>query len=102
MKRQDGPISDEMVDAYREVLAIKAAVAPLNKPSTPGAGVDPMRRVRPGKRLRNWHRAPTYGIPQISLKRYARNLAASEGTTETSVRSRQIAQRWLASKGVRP
>lgn len=91
MKRNDGAVSDEMVELYRGLLAVNTATA--QRPITPGAGVDPKRVIRPSKRLRNWHRSSGTGF---SLKTYVRVLSTNGGD------SYALARRWLASKGVRP
>lgn len=95
MKRHDGISSDAMVDLYRAILATSAAIGDAEKrlASTPGAGVDARKVIRPSKRLRNWHRASDAAV---SLKKYARTLATTSGDNKAT------AQRWLDSKSVRP
>lgn len=60
---------------------------------TAGAGVDPAKVIKLGKRLRNWYRKHDIAG---GLRSYARVLAT------TSDDNRKTALRWLASKGARP
>ena len=100
MRRHDGAPSDASVDLYRSLLATNAAIGDAEKRiTTPGAGADPRKVIKPSKRLRNWHRSSPLGL---SLKAYARNLAsqANGGPVDRTSMS-SAAHHWLASKGVR-
>jgi hypothetical protein len=56
--------------------------------SVPGAGVDPLKVIRPSKRIKAMHRSRAVG--GLSLKAFAR------------LTSDPIARMWLLSKAVRP
>ena len=84
-----------------------------DRPLVPGAGVDPRKVVRPGKRLRNWHRrhlAIENALPESKrlhpgLKEYVRAavaLGSESSATPSNKDNAALAKRWLASKGVRP
>ncbi len=96
MKATNQPVSDAMVDAYRDIMQIKRNLAAQDAKAPPvgitaGAGVDPRKVCKPGKRLRNWHRHAGGTAIVGSLLFYARRIAeqnSSEGA---------IAKRWLAA-----
>ena len=100
MKRNDGPVSDPMVDLYRGLLATNAAIADAEKrlTSTPGAGRDckPSRFV-PSKRLKAAHRAIGKYAP---LRQYARQVVRD--LNAYSADDKRAAVLWLHSKGARP
>jgi hypothetical protein len=104
--RSDGPVSDALVDTYRDLLRIKAGLAdstPAPTGPTPGTGrgCRPGRSV-PGKRLRNWHRiANSVNTDKLSLRAFARGLAAN-GSSPSARELQAVAKAWLASKGARP
>lgn len=65
----------------------------------PGAGVDPEKVCRPSKRVKGWHlvHRMAFGVGYaMSLKAYIRKMA-SYGPDE----HREIAKRWMKSKGMR-
>lgn len=92
MKRHDGAVSDETVDLFRGLLEVSAA-GDRRLGGVRGAGVDPLKVIRPSKRMKEWHRSADTAE---SLKQYARILATTSG------HNKAIALRWLASKGARP
>lgn len=61
----------------------------------PGAGVDPAKVFRPGKRIRNLYRK--HGRSVHGLRAFARGVCC--GPVESDAR---IAARWLAGKGFKP
>lgn len=69
---------------------------PVSLP-TRGAGVDPRKVVRPGKRLRNWFRKGDREFTGPSLRGFVRRLAAEHPASDFG----DLARRWLASKGAR-
>lgn len=100
MSRADD-LDDALVDTYRALRAMNEAARSEPAPQpTRGAGVDPRKVVRPGKRLRNWHRQS--GRAGESLRSFVRGIAASEPETQAGRNARAVADSWLASKGARP
>lgn len=64
----------------------------------PGAGADPRKIIKPGKRLRNWHRgARAKDSTTPGLRAFVRAIAAEP---QNSAR-RIVAGKWLASKKAR-
>ena len=55
---------------------------------TPGAGVNPAKVIKPGKRVRNWHR----GATTKPLREYLRAIDGADGMFTT------IIARWRANK----
>lgn len=80
---------DALVDAYRALCALNHPPAPLPV-MVDGAGPR-VTTVRPGKRLRAWHRAgdPHLRLPLRAFVRQLADAPASVGDT---------ARRWLRSK----
>lgn len=101
MKRTDGPVSDALVDAYRDIMTIKRNLAVTGEASTAlirGAGVSPTSRIVPGKRLRNWHRGNRRGL---SFRAFVRAVA-SRTIDGYGIDGARIALMWLQDKGARP
>lgn len=73
----------------------------------PGAGVNPDKVIRVGKRLRNWHRKErkrwTNGADaKASTRQYARFLASAPTSDLAHKETAAIAKAWLAHKGLKP
>lgn len=81
---------DALVDTYRALRALNHPPAPLPV-MVDGAGPR-VTTVRPGKRLRAWHRASAWNMP---LRAFVRLIAADEAAP---AHDRSIATRWLCGK----
>lgn len=103
MSRSDGPVSDALVDAYRDIMTLKRNLATtgaaIASPIVPGAGVSPTKRIVPSKRLRSWHRANRHGL---SLRAFVRAIADRQLDGFRGDSAVETAKHWLASKGARP
>lgn len=92
--KTEQPVSDALIDAYRDILKVKAATAaPASLSITPGAGRAASGKHVPSKRLKAWHRGS--GAKQ-SLKEFARAVtsASVSGDLERAV----TARRWFTNK----
>lgn len=97
MSKKDDNYQDALVDTYRGLREInrKASEPTIaTKPITPGAGVDPKKKIRPSKRVKASWRGWKSTL-NLSLKAFARRVAA----TAPSESERAIAIAWLDSKG---
>ena len=94
-------IADTLVDAYRDILRVKAAVADV-KPGTHGI----VGKGTPGSRLKSRHRnARSSNAHCPGLRRFARSHATIEAPHvmhvvpgSPSIKADALA--WMASKGV--
>lgn len=74
--------------------------AAIDRPLTRGAGVDPRKVIRPGKRIKHWWREGRR--EGESLRSFVRSMTVGDPVTDAGRASAATAARWLASKGARP